>query len=130
MLVSTLKSIASSLVRVMSNCLFLVPQPLPQRGVVALLDKAAGEGVFGGDELMKEWMRDQVEVRSVICRGLQDKRRKAMDVSEQKAATKNFLRSMTQQQQERQMEEALVRIPGRRFRSISLPLQPRRRRQG
>ena len=32
-----------------------------------------------------------------------------MDVSEQKAATKNFLRSMTQQQQERQMEEALVR---------------------
>ena len=31
-----------------------------------------------------------------------------MDVSEQKAATKNFLRSMTQQQQERQMEEALV----------------------
>ena len=38
----------------------------------------------------------------------QDKRRKAMDVSEQKAATKNFLRSMTQQQQERQMEEALV----------------------
>lgn len=73
--------------------------PLPQRGVVALLDKAAGEGVFGGDELMKEWMRDQVE----------DKRRKAMDVSEQKAQTKNFLRSMMQQQQERQMEEALVK---------------------
>jgi len=73
--------------------------PLPQRGVVALLDKAAGEGVYGGDELMKEWIRDQVE----------DKRRKAMDVSEQKAATKNFLRSMTQQQQERQMEEALIK---------------------
>merc|ERR1712033_81388 len=32
-----------------------------------------------------------------------------MDVSEQKAATKNFLRSMTQQQQERQMEEALIK---------------------
>jgi hypothetical protein len=40
---------------------------------------------------------------------LQDKRRKAMEVSEQKAATKNFLRSLTQQQQERQMEEALVK---------------------
>ena len=55
------------IVTVMSNCLFLVPQPLPQRGVVALLDKAAGEGVFGGDELMKEWMRDQVEVCLEIC---------------------------------------------------------------
>jgi len=65
--------------------------PLPQRGVVALLDKAAGEGVYGGDELMKEWLRDQVE----------DKRRQAMDASDQKAATKNFLRSMTQQQQEK-----------------------------
>lgn len=66
---------------------------------MALLDKAAGEGVYGGDELMKEWLRDQVE----------DKRRQAMDASDQKAATKNFLRSMTQQQQEKQMEEALIK---------------------
>ena len=42
-----------------------------------------------------------------------------MDESEQNAAVKNFLRSMTQQQQERQMEEALVNRNAERARGMA-----------